>query len=1233
MIDNNTNSDQIINKNNNLKRKNSEELQEEVFVIKNSAILYEKVHEEEGKEIELITRNAFYKRRKVAAGAVRRPESKVIKVVKGTDILFDDAIHQKEDKEFEFISRDAFHKRQKVTVLSGTETRYDPAIHKSNEKIETISLSALQNRKEKYKKCKVLKKDGTRYDPENSLHQGQEIEEITEQAFRKRARKRPDPEPKAIKVVKGTDILFDDSIHQKEGKESELITKGTFRRRQKVTVLLGTSTLFDPAIHKSNEETEEIAVSALYNRKNYREANSKEKRKSKTIKVVKGTATLFDDTVHQEEGELITKSAFRKRALRRVRRPELKVIKVVKGTDILFDDAIHQKEGTEFELITKAAFHKRQKVTVLLGTTTLHDPAIHKSNEKTEEISLSKLYDRKAKEKRKEERVAKLIKVVKGTGVLFDDSVHQGEGEEPEFISRDTFHKRQKVTVLSGTTTRYDPAIHKSNKKIEEISVSKLSNRKGKEKKKGKLIKVVKGTATLFDDTIHQKESRELELITISAFRDRQKVTVLSGTTTLYDPAIHKSNEKIEEIATSTFRKRKGKEKKREEEEDSPSSPSDLISVNSSSSQAIDKTSSERVSYDDRDREKTCFIDKNSFHLLTVENYNKLSFEKKRDLKNIYLEIITFINQKLKTSQFNGATRVQIQKEKGIWGFDRNIHKNKFELFEQFILEISSKKSDDNLDLIEMIISDLIKFWRLYTSERNACPFILKEYSYLLEENFKEINNCKNLLTEHLISDSKFLTIFTKGFLDIKIRELRFRVKNLEKCLDAQENLAEDVIRRPLFFIDQATLSLQIFPLMSLYTKAGSLISIYKDHESEARKLIKKIIPSNLIIKEKDQSFIVDNQSINHLKNAISDEKNLSSFTILSLLKLNEQFEEESEKLNVIENNILEFNDADEQKKPESSHINTHLALDDEGDLDLFWRNSGLRLVDKIEEKILKFEFKSNKEKPLSWPVIDQVSLADSGPIYQSTLKPYQKESHSRVEQLAELGLTSLLALEMGTGKTLIIAEGIIQYIAKGGKGDFLIVNPVSTFKQSKQAIKLRVAKARFECFLGSVRKLDQFNKEEETERLKVIFNFIQTHSPLIKDEDSVHHPRKRERIKESLCLFVSFPHGKMKDVGYVKAMCDPESLKKLWEIALSDLKTWKNLTPKVLETFIKRFFNELVDIRFAYSDPSQEKEGELIATILEKLKSPFEEEDFKGCLDCLLSIFSGGSTLLSLFL
>lgn len=166
----------------------------------------------------------------------------------------------------------------------------------------------------------------------------------------------------------------------------------------------------------------------------------------------------------------------------------------------------------------------------------------------------------------------KTIKVLKSTGILFDEKIHTKEGLSFEFINKSTFNKRQKVTVLAGTFTKYDPKIHQ-DVEIEQISVSALRSReeraevqkvaKGtsilfdpskhsesevisnptlrKRKRKQtaealKTVKVLKGTCVLFDDSIHKGD---YEMITKSTLSRRQKVTVLAGTFIKYEPTIH----------------------------------------------------------------------------------------------------------------------------------------------------------------------------------------------------------------------------------------------------------------------------------------------------------------------------------------------------------------------------------------------------------------------------------------------------------------------------------------------------------------------------------------------------------------------------------------------------------------------------------------------------------------------------------------------------------------------
>ena len=121
---------------------------------------------------------------------------------------------------------------------------------------------------------------------------------------------------------------------------------------------------------------------------------------------------------------------------------------------------------------------------------------------------------------------------------------------------------------------------------------------------------------------------------------------------------------------------------------------------------------------------------------------------------------------------------------------------------------------------------------------------------------------------------------------------------------------------------------------------------------------------------------------------------------------------------------------------------------------DNLWHEMGRRVLEKLSLKSQnpsKRNLNSLSLSPLELPIVDLIHVARSRQMHfvplNHLLKPYQAEAVKKLLISLEAGLSPLLALEMGTGKSWVINEMIAHLIGQGREGTILIVPPkVSRF-------------------------------------------------------------------------------------------------------------------------------------------------------------------------------------------
>lgn len=656
--------------------------------------------------------------------------------------------------------------------------------------------------------------------------------------------------------------------------------------------------------------------------------------------------------------------------------------------------------------------------------------------------------------------------------------------------------------------------------------------------------------------------------------------------------------------------------------------------------------------------------------LLNAENYARLSTLQKRTMKNLYRDIVKMMSVELAKNRYVlGKLKNNIPKEQGVWCFYRARQSDDRFHFERLIEKIDLMTDETNGQIVEMIINDLIKFWGL--SYRSSTSLALEKYKSIMQSNHEEITKVKSSLENSLITDQKFLSVISKSYFEIKLKELAHRATHLDEIMKQERSGLNQFDQRPLYLVDQTATHLRLFPLMSQFDSNGHLQAIYRDDQSIAKNLICDFLDSDDMQEENSDYLIVNIKVIEELQSILQNSDIKSPFSILELRlpylrkieatgcggsseseKSDEESSSDEEEINsppidrpmpvkilrsleemhalvVEESEKLE---EEEEPTPSTKTIpgvkqNIQLSLDNEGDLDLFWKNNSLKLMEKVREFGSKHLLQSNPDAPLSWPILDKIkNLAGTSEqlpkAYQSTLKPYQQESHQRIIQLNKAGLSSLLALDMGTGKTIIMAEGIILFIVEGNDGDILIVNPVSTLKQTKQAIKSRIAKGRFECFLGTLLNKDKYIPAEFTTRIESILQFIKQGAKLIVVDEIWNHPIKRERLKEALSLFASLPEGKMNDEKFVGTMSQRDALIPIMKIIGKEIGGWRFHSEELQEVFITRLVEELFKLIHSEDQSSKDfnEDQQLLYEAFEKAFTAYEQGNFDRCLQKFLS-------------
>jgi DEAD/DEAH box helicase len=191
----------------------------------------------------------------------------------------------------------------------------------------------------------------------------------------------------------------------------------------------------------------------------------------------------------------------------------------------------------------------------------------------------------------------------------------------------------------------------------------------------------------------------------------------------------------------------------------------------------------------------------------------------------------------------------------------------------------------------------------------------------------------------------------------------------------------------------------------------------------------------------------------------------------------------------------------------------------------------------------------SLKYTPITYPFLDRFPKAEDvePPIlcYNSLLKPYQQREVSKLMHYNSKGVSRILALETGLGKTYIYGEFIAQRIASKTKGIHLVIVPKSILQSAHEDLKIVLGlgdapalKICIDCCDNTASLNDTLNKLENPASVVVttyeaaMGNHIEltkhTFSTLIVDE--VHRliglsqeSRTRSEKTEILCRLQSF--------------------------------------------------------------------------------------------------------------
>jgi superfamily II DNA or RNA helicase len=416
---------------------------------------------------------------------------------------------------------------------------------------------------------------------------------------------------------------------------------------------------------------------------------------------------------------------------------------------------------------------------------------------------------------------------------------------------------------------------------------------------------------------------------------------------------------------------------------------------------------------------------------------------------------------------------------KGLWGIDLNPMVNsKLQLLRQS-LAVTLNCTEKDLQLTFAIVKDVIKFFHFFDSSKSS----LNPYDVLsgfLPQNRPSTSFQDNLLTTHESLQA------AQAVFDLKISEFQWRIEHLKHCLCKEKKPPYKI---PCYLVAQNLQSMHIQIMEAEFNEENSLVKLAAPTDSACH-LLKTIAPRSGILKTTARIAMEDLQDLHR---AILESKEPCALVL-----------EKNNKPTLMDHSKKRTSEEDKEAQPrkkkkletDSSHKGVkHMDIEISSaqqaienfpiaepsappsflpqipppafpkysfGFEDFWKMQSLTSLDALTSKIDKHasRLKSLIENtPLTYPILNHFpnagDLETLIPCYNPLLKPYQQREVSKLIQYASKGVSRMLTLEMGLGKTYVYGELIAQRIASKAKGINLVIVPKSILQSIHEELKL----------------------------------------------------------------------------------------------------------------------------------------------------------------------------------
>jgi SNF2 family DNA or RNA helicase len=492
---------------------------------------------------------------------------------------------------------------------------------------------------------------------------------------------------------------------------------------------------------------------------------------------------------------------------------------------------------------------------------------------------------------------------------------------------------------------------------------------------------------------------------------------------------------------------------------------------------------------------------------------------------------------------------------KGKWGFDLNAS-GCLGFLGQSLGTCLAEYSFKDTQIVRAIVQDIARFFYFFDPS-NRDNLSSGPWGDLLPKQ-----DPAELQQRDLLSVSESLQA-AQVFFDLKISEFQGRIEHLKYCLCKEKTPS---YRIPCYLVAQDLQGIHVQIMEAHFNEENSLVKLSASTEA-ARYFLRTVAPHSEILQTTAQIAMGDLQNLHHaILEAnepcalVLERKNKSTLTSSNKKRKSEEEDEETQprKKKKLEGEFLykgvqyenfEISSAQHavenfpmanpsnppsfllQIPPPAFPNKYSFGFED------FWKMQSLTSLDALESKIRKRQsrLKTLTENiPLNYPLLDRFPTAEDlgKPIhcYNPLLKPYQQREVGKLVQYALKGVSRMLALEMGLGKTYVYGEFIAQMIASKAKGINLVIVPKSILNSVHEELKIVLGLAgcsAWKIHCDNPRNFQHFRSNFSTK---------------------VHHAFENGRFQE-LCLLLPL-------ASYFPAEDLYQSFFKLYEA--KNLETWK---------------------------------------------------------------------------